>query len=171
MKDVLLISADALFSAMLAGELRSFAGTVAVRPSLTVQQLDDFCETVHPGLLILDLDVEYSQFERILGRTVEQKLPVIVFGYPESEAMTAEKQRFYDSDINRYVFVRPFLMNQFLYCAKELLRGDETERETVRETPAMKMKQHCPADDIHISEDAHIVRYKNDPIVLTRTEY
>ncbi|MBQ8578276.1 MAG: winged-helix domain-containing protein [Clostridia bacterium] len=127
---------------------------------------DDGCR-----LLILDLDVAYTGLEKMLSFAEEQQLPVILFGYPDSDAMTADKLRFYDSDIYRYVFQRPFLVHQFLYCAKELLHYRDDEILRKKEVPAMKMKQRSPADDIRFNEGYHQIFYKNDIIQLTPSEY
>lgn len=193
--DILLISKDRLFSRMLYLELRALHQTVCCLSDLTLEQLkiatkaaaseenansDDVKKTQANEklsdagcckLLILDLDIVYQGLEKMLAHAEEQQLPVILFGYPDSDAMTADKLRFYDSDIYRYVFPRPFLMNQFLYCAKELLHYKEDILVRQTEAPAMKMKQHSPADDIRFNEDAHQVYYKNDLIALTPTEY
>ena len=172
MQDILLISSDRLFSRMLTAELKaSLRRNTVCAPTLTYAHLEELLARDACGLLILDLDVHYIHLERILNLTVEHKIPVILFGYPDSGEMTAEKMRFYDSDIYRYVFPRPFLMSQFLYCARELTHTKEEEPQEQREAPAMKMKQHCAAYDIRINEEAHTVHYRNDLIPLTKTEY
>ena len=171
MDEILLISEDSLFARMLYLEFVQLHKTVTIRGTLTPDALEAVIAWGTCRLLILDLDGVYPALDRMLNMTVEQNLPVILFGYPDSDAMTAEKLRFYDSDIYRYVFPRPFLMNQFLYCAKELLHYREDVLSERTEAPAMKMKQHSPADDLHINEEAHTVCYRNDTIPLTRTEY
>ncbi len=171
MQDIVLVSGDALFTRMLSIELRVLRRNIVILESLTAEEM----ETLYPksacALLLLDLDVPYVQLERLLNFTEEQEIPVILFGHPDSEAMTPDKMRFYDSDIYRYVFPRPFLIHQFLYCAKELLHTEAEPEELPTEPPAMKMKQHSAADDIRINEQARQVYYKNDLIVLTRTEF
>ncbi len=189
MRDVLLVSEDRLFSHMLTLELASLHADVRCRSDLTPDELTELLgfpyetadaqdpESLSPtpasriSMLILDLDIDYRGLEKMLVMTEEAKLPVILFGYPDSEAMTADKMRFYDSDIYRYVFQRPFLMHQFMYCAKELLHYHEEEALRQKETPAMKMKQHSPADDIRFNEEFRQITYKNDIIRLTPTEY
>ena len=171
MDEILLISEDRLFSRMLVLEFAQLHKTAVVRNTLAPEGLDAALAGGTCRLLILDLDGTYPALDRLLSRAAEQNLPVILFGYPDSDAMTAEKLRFYDSDIYRYVFPRPFLMNRFIYCAKELLHYREDVLTERAETPAMKMKQHSPADDLHINEEARTVCYRKDIIALTRTEY
>lgn len=169
--EILLVSEDRLFSRMLILELRRFHVTVKLRPTITADILEQALTKERLCLLILDLDGVYPGLERTLNLTVEQNLPVILFGYPDSETMTAEKLRFYESDIYRYVFPRPFLMNQFVYCVKELLKYREELLPDTDEPAPMKMKQHSPADDLFINEEAHTVTYRKEPVALTRTEY
>ena len=173
MADVLLISNDALFSHMLISEIEDLCCNVKTMPNLSYEDFEgmmgDTFSKCH--LLILDLDVEYIGLEKILNLATEQTTPVILFGHPDSPSMTADKQRFYDSDIYRYVFQRPFLMNQFLYCVKELLHIKEDHLKRRAEEPVIKMKQRSSADDLRINEYAHLVYYKNDLINLTKTEY
>ncbi len=196
MQDILLISEDKLFSHMLTLELSALHANVRVQSDLTPEELaellglapeapvSDAERLQNPAeaptaveklsrisMLILDLDINYRGLEKMLVLTEETQLPVILFGYPDSEAMTADKMRFYDSDIYRYVFQRPFLMHQFMYCAKELLHYREDEILRKKEEPAMKMKQHSPADDIRFNEEFRQITYKNDIIRLTPTEY
>lgn len=192
MRDVLLISEDRLFSHMLTLELAALHANVRVQPDLSPEELSSLLgllEDVTPdadkdgtesaqstpqsriSMLILDLDIDYRGLEKMLVITEEAELPVILFGYPDSEAMTADKMRFYDSDIYRYVFQRPFLMHQFMYCAKELLHYHEDEVLSKKVEPAMKMKQHSPADDIRFNEEFRQITYKNDIIRLTPIEY
>ena len=171
MSQIRLISTDALFARMLSLELAALHRTLTISETLTMEEAEAMAAEESCQLLILDLDVRYEGLERMLLFTQENKIPVILFGYPSSESMTADKLRFYDSDIYRYVFQRPFLMSQFLYCAKELLCFKEEDQLRRREAPAMQMKQHCAADDIRINEDARQVFYKNDLLVFTATEY
>ena len=171
MSQIRLISTDILFSRMLELELSALGRTVSHTVSLSPQDMETLVSSEACQLLILDLDVAYEDLEEMLVLAQDNKIPVILFGYPSSESMTAEKIRFYDSDIYRYVFPRPFLMSQFLYCAKELLCFKEEDQIRRREAPAMAMKQHCTADDIRINENARQVFYKNDLLTLTATEY
>ena len=171
MSQIRLISTDILFSRMLELELSALGRTVSHTVSLSSQDMETLVSSEACQLLILDLDVAYEDLEEMLVLAQDNKIPVILFGYPSSESMTAEKIRFYDSDIYRYVFPRPFLMSQFLYCAKELLCFKEEDQIRRREAPAMAMKQHCTADDIRINENARQVFYKNDLLTLTATEY
>jgi len=170
---VLLISSDTLFSHMLVSEMEDLHCTVRAIPNLSYPDFEsmmmDSFDKCH--LLILDLDVEYIGLEKILNLATEQTIPVVLFGHPNSPAMTADKQRFYDSDIYRYVFQRPFLMNQFLYCVRELLQIKEDDLKKRSEEPVIQMKQRCSADDLRINEYSHLVYYKNDLIHLTKTEY
>ena len=171
MSQIRLISTDLLFSRMLELELSALGRTVQHTAFLSQTEMEALVESEVCQLLILDLDVPYEGLEGMLTLAQDNKIPVILFGYPSSESMTADKMRFYDSDIYRYVFQRPFLMSQFLYCAKELLCFKEEDQIRRREAPAMAMKQHCTADDIRINENARQVFYKNDLLTLTATEY
>ena len=171
MSQIRLISTDILFSRMLELELSALGRTASHTVSLSSPDMETLVSSEACQLLILDLDVAYEDLEEMLVLAQDNKIPVILFGYPSSESMTAEKIRFYDSDIYRYVFPRPFLMSQFLYCAKELLCFKEEDQIRRREAPAMAMKQHCTADDIRINENARQVFYKNDLLTLTATEY
>lgn len=171
MHDIYLISDDRLFAHMLTLELSALHCGVRLLPDLTLSELEEASAKNNCRLLILDLDIAYQGLEKMLAHAEEEHIPVILFGYPDSDAMTADKLRFYDSDIYRYVFQRPFLMNQFLYCVRELIQYKDEELLRQEEKPAMKMKEHCPADDIRINEDAHQVFYKDDLITLTYTEY
>ena len=171
MSQIRLISTDRLFSRMLELELSALGRTFSHSESISMEDMDSMIAHEECQLLILDLDVRYEGLESMLTAAQDNKIPVILFGYPSSEAMTADKMRFYDSDIYRYVFPRPFLMSQFLYCAKELLCFKEEDQIRRREAPAMVMKQHCTADDIRINEAARQVFYKNDLLTFTATEY
>ena len=171
MSQIRLISTDLLFSRMLELELSALGRTVQHTVSLSPTEMEALVASEACQLLILDLDVPYEGLEGMLVLAQDNKIPVILFGYPSSESMTADKMRFYDSDIYRYVFQRPFLMSQFLYCAKELLCFKEEDQIRRRETPAMTMKQHCTADDIRINESARQVFYKNDLLTFTATEF
>ncbi len=172
MQDILIVSEDIPFSRMLTLELQSLHRTVSVVPNLSLSELTDAVLSQTPyKLLILDLDVTYVGLEKILNLASEKKLPAILFGYPDSDAMTPQKQRLYNSDIYHYVFPRPFLLNQFLYCAKELLHYKETVLPETTGSVPMQMKQYSAADDLLINRDAHTVTYKNNPIALTKTEY
>ncbi|MBE6656923.1 MAG: response regulator transcription factor [Ruminococcaceae bacterium] len=171
MSQIRLISTDMLFSRMLELELSVLGRTFAHTESISMEEMESLVARETCQLLILDLDVRYEGLESMLTLAQDNKIPVILFGYPSSDAMTADKMRFYDSDIYRYVFPRPFLMSQFLYCAKELLCFKEEDQIRRREAPAMVMKQHCTADDIRINENARQVFYKNDLLTFTATEY
>lgn len=171
MSQIRLISTDRLFSRMLTIELSALGRTVYHTESLSTAEMEALVAEETCQLLILDLDVRYEGLEGMLVLAQDNKIPVILFGYPSSEAMTADKMRFYDSDIYRYVFERPFLMRQFLYCAKELLCFKEEDQLRRREAPAMIMKQHCTADDIRINEASRQIFYKNDLLAFTTTEY
>ncbi len=171
MSQILLISTDLLFSRMLELELSTLGRTFSHTVSITMEDMENLIARETCQLLILDLDVRYEGLEGMLVLAQDNKIPVILFGYPSSESMTADKMRFYDSDIYRYVFPRPFLMSQFLYCAKELLCFKEEDQIRRREAPTMVMKQHCTADDIRINESARQVFYKNDLLTFTATEY
>ena len=171
MSQIRLISTDRLFARMLTLELSALGRTVSHSETLTMEEMETLVAHESCQLLILDLDVPYQEIETMLVLAQDNKIPVILFGYPTSDAMTADKMRFYDSDIYRYVFERPFLMSQFLYCAKELLCFKEEDQIRRREAPAMVMKQHCTADDIRINESARQVFYKNDLLTFTATEY
>ena len=171
MSQIRLISTDMLFARMLALELSALGRTFSHSDSMSMDDMEQLVARETCQLLILDLDVRYEGLESMLVLAQDNKIPVILFGYPSSEAMTADKMRFYDSDIYRYVFERPFLMSQFLYCAKELLCFKEEDQIRRREAPKMAMKQHCTADDIRINESARQVFYKNDLLTLTATEY
>lgn len=171
MSQIQLISTDAHFARMLEIELTSLGRSVRHSFSLAHAEMETFVREDTCQLLILDLDVRYEGLEGMLVLAQDNKIPVILFGYPSSESMTADKMRFYDSDIYRYVFPRPFLMSQFLYCAKELLCFKEEDQIRRREAPAMVMKQHCTADDIRINEASRQVFYKNDLLAFTHTEY
>lgn len=171
MSQIQLISTDAHFARMLEIELSALGRSVRHSFSLSQEEMEVLVAEETCQLLILDLDVRYVGLESMLVLAQDNKIPVILFGYPSSDAMTADKMRFYDSDIYRYVFPRPFLMSQFLYCAKELLCFKEEDQIRRREAPAMAMKQHCTADDIRINETARQVFYKNDLLTFTQTEY
>ncbi len=185
MREIILVSQDTLFSRMLTLELSVFTYPIRVLDDLTFEELSEILEPAQlPDeefvqeeldngcrLLILDLDIAYRGLEKILMLTEERQLPVILFGYPDSAAMTDDKIQFYDSDIYRYIFQRPFLLHQFLYCVKELLRFREDEILRKKEIPVMKMKQHSPADDIRFNEEMLQITYKNDLIQLTPIEY
>jgi DNA-binding response OmpR family regulator len=171
MSQIQLISTDAHFARMLEIELSALGRSVRHSFSLSQEEMEAIVAEETCQLLILDLDVRYVGLEAMLVLAQDNKIPVILFGYPSSDSMTADKMRFYDSDIYRYVFPRPFLMSQFLYCAKELLCFKEEDQIRRREAPAMAMKQHCTADDIRINEAARQVFYNNDLLTLTQTEY
>lgn len=171
MSQIRLVSTDQLFARMLELELSALGRTVSHTSSISARDMEDLIASETCQLLILDLDVPYDGLEGMLVLAQDNKIPVILFGYPSSASMTADKMRFYDSDIYRYVFPRPFLMSQFLYCAKELLCFKEDDQIRLREAPAMAMKQHCTADDIRINESARQVFYKNDLLTFTATEF
>ncbi|MBO5649218.1 MAG: response regulator transcription factor [Clostridia bacterium] len=172
LSQILLVSGDPIFARMLKLELSALGRTVSQTNTLTPEEMDAISSDENSiQLLILDLDVAFVGFERTLLIAQENKIPVMLFGDPNSPAMTPDKMRFYDSDIYRYVFARPFLMNQFLYCAKELLCFKEEDLIRRKSAPAMIMKQHCAADDIRINEDSRQVFYKNDQISFTATEF
>lgn len=171
MSQIRLVSTDHLFARMLELELSALGRTVSHTSSISARDMEDLIASETCQLLILDLDVPYDGLEGMLVLAQDNKIPVILFGYPSSASMTADKMRFYDSDIYRYVFPRPFLMSQFLYCAKELLCFKEDDQIRLREAPAMAMKQHCTADDIRINESARQVFYKNDLLTFTATEF
>lgn len=125
------------------------------------------------ALLLIDLDSPLGDHmvEGLLALAKEKSKPVILFGSPATPLLSAEKYRYYDSEITRYVFVRPFLMEQLLYCAAQLLTSDGNEPSEHSLAPTMKMKQHSAADALRLRAETHTAYYKNERISLTPTEY
>ncbi len=186
MKQTLLLSSDLRFSRMLCLELTLLHTEPHLLPSAEMRKTHGgfHAETVvaeahlvlneeDVALLLIDLDSPFGDrmVDGLLSLAKEKGKPVILFGSPATPLLSAEKYRHYDSDISRYVFIRPFLMEQFLYCVAQLLAADTSTAQVQLLTPTMKMKQRSPADDLRLREDTRVIYYKNEKIPLTPTEY
>lgn len=186
MKEILLLSSDVSFSRMLCLELATLHTEIRHLPDEDMRKTHDgfHAETVaaqactalkddRAALLLIDLDSPLGEhmIEKLLTLAKEKNKPVILFGSPATPLLNAEKYRYYDSEITRYVFIRPFLMEQFLYCTAQLLYSENEGVQAHTVPHAMKMKQHAAADDIRLQGDTHTAFYKNEKIALTPTEF
>ena len=186
MKHIYLLSSDVHFSRMLYLELSALHAETHLLPSTDVfkahsgfhaaaaenEAREKLSET-DTALFIIDLDSPLGDhsIDALLTSAKEKEKPVILFGSPATPLLSAEKYRYYDAEITRYVFVRPFLMEQFLYCAAQRLATDSADTSSHKIAATMKMKEHSPADDLILRSDTSTVYFKNERVTLTPTEF
>ncbi len=165
--DILLCSEDPVFSRMLSLELSSLALRTEIRSTvshLLLENPDDF------RIILFDLSSYISALEGMLDSTAKSGIPVILLGYPEDEQMSVDYLQLYDTFSQCVVFHRPFSVESFLRCIKELIRCGHQNLH-MQNFAAIMQKPYTPADDIRIDTDARAVYFRDEPIELTKREY
>ncbi len=165
--DILLCSESPIFARMLSLELSVYSRHTEIRSAISNILLENPEEY---KVILIDLSCPIPVMDQLLKSTAKGGIPVILMGYPEDPLMSAEYMQIYESYAHCVVFMRPFLMESFLRCMKELLYSGQSALH-LQNFAALMQKPYTPADDIRIDTDARAVYFREEPIELTKREY